>query len=52
MGSRWVYPSHDEDGTPLYTPRNGTGHHRTERAQEALQMAKYTVDSATEAIYW
>ena len=42
----------DEDGTPLYTLAMVQDITERKRAQEALQLAKYTVDSATEAIYW
>ena len=42
----------DEGGTPLYTLAMVQDITERKRAQEALQLAKYTVDSATEAIYW
>ncbi|ULA61433.1 MAG: hypothetical protein LZF60_330044 [Nitrospira sp.] len=42
----------DEAGTPLYTLAMVQDITERKRAEEALQLAKYTVDSATEAIYW
>ncbi len=42
----------DEAGTPLYILAMVQDITERKRAQEALQLAKYTVDSATEAIYW
>ncbi|MCW5800271.1 MAG: PAS domain S-box protein [Nitrospira sp.] len=42
----------DEHGTPLYTLAMVQDITERKRAQEALQLAKYTVDHATEAIYW
>ncbi|MGC3972880.1 MAG: PAS domain S-box protein [Nitrospira sp.] len=42
----------DEAGTPLYTLAMVQDITERKRAQEALQLAKYTVDHATEAIYW
>lgn len=42
----------DEAGTPLYTLALVQDITERKRAEEALQLAKYTVDHATEAIYW
>ncbi len=42
----------DEAGIPLYTLALVQDITERKRAEEALQLAKYTVDHATEAIYW
>ncbi len=42
----------DEAGTPLYTLAMVQDITERKRTEAALQLAKYTVDHATEAIYW
>jgi PAS domain S-box-containing protein len=42
----------DEQGTPLHTLAMVQDITERKRTEEALQLAKYTVDHATEAIYW
>ncbi len=42
----------NEAGTPLYSLALVQDITERKRAEEALQLAKYTVDHATEAIYW
>ncbi len=42
----------DEAGIPLYTLALVQDITERKRAEEALQLAKYTIEHATEAIYW
>ncbi len=42
----------DEDGTPLHTLAMVQDITERKQTEDALRLAKYTVDHATEAIYW